>query len=93
MKTYMLCKRCMDLLAALFLVALFTPLVLIVAIGIKCSSRGPLFFRQQRVGCKGRLFSILKFRTMHVDLLRPTGQTSNWGDGVFAFGGFEAIQN
>jgi len=85
--SYFFYKRFFDLVVALSLVVLFAPLVSVVAIGIKCSSKGPLFFRQQRVGCKGRLFPVLKFRTMHVDLSRPIAQTSNWGDGVFAFGG------
>ncbi len=87
MSTYLLFKRFCDFAFALSLVILFVPLFLIVAIGIKCSSKGPLFFCQQRVGFGGRLFSILKFRTMHVDFFRPVSQTSNWGDGVFPFGG------
>lgn len=87
MTTYLLCKRLLDFILALSLVILFTPLFFLVAIGIKFSSKGPLFFRQQRVGYKGRLFPILKFRTMHVELSRPIAQTTNWGDGVFAFGG------
>ena len=87
MKSYFLCKRILDLVVSLSLVVLFIPVVFIVAIGIKCSSKGPLLFRQQRVGCNGRSFLIFKFRTMHVDLSRQTAQTSNWGVGVFAFGG------
>jgi len=87
MKNYLLYKRLLDIAVAVSLAVLSIPLFIIVSIGIKCSSKGPLFFRQERVGCKGRSFSILKFRTMHIDLSRPTAQTSNWGDGVFAFGG------
>ena len=71
-----------------FSLSLLTPLLVVVYIGIKCSSNGPLFFCQTRVGVRGRLFSILKFRTMHVDVTRSISQTSNWGEGVFAFGGF-----
>mgnify|MGYP002629279479 CR=1 FL=1 len=87
MRTYLLCKRLMDLVLASTLVVLFLPLFFFVAIGIKSSSKGPVFFRQQRIGYKGRQFLIFKFRTMHVNSSRPAAQTPNWGDGVFAFGG------
>ena len=77
MKTYLSCKRFLDLVAATSLLLLFSPLTIIVAVGIKFSSKGPLFFCQQRVGHRCRSFQIIKFRTMHVDLKRPTAQTSN----------------
>ena len=88
MSMYLFSKRFLDFILALSLVFVLAPLFFLVAIGIKFSSKGSVFFRQQRVGYKGRLFLILKFRTMHVDLSRSTAQTANWGDGVFAFGGF-----
>ena len=50
---------------AIFLVAL--PLLAVVAVAIKMSSRGPVLFRQQRVSRHGGMFEILKFRSMHVD--------------------------
>ncbi|HMF89065.1 MAG TPA: sugar transferase [Candidatus Angelobacter sp.] len=57
-------KRIFDVLTAAFLlVLLFLPLTLI-ALGVKLTSRGPVFFRQRRPGKGGREFSILKFRTM-----------------------------
>lgn len=67
------CKRCMDLvLAALALVAL-APLLLFVAIAVKLTSPGPVLFVQQRPGRAGRLFPMLKFRTMYAHLGDRTG--------------------
>ena len=54
------------LLAGIGLVAL-APLFLIIAVAIRLDSPGPVFFRQERVGRKGRIFRIFKFRTMRVD--------------------------
>lgn len=53
------------LLSALALL-LITPLMLVIAVGIKLSSPGPVFFRQRRHGLRGESFQILKFRTMHL---------------------------
>lgn len=60
-------KRLFDVLVAAFALLLLSPLLLGVALAIKLDSRGPVFFRQQRVGRGGQLFSIHKFRTMQVD--------------------------
>lgn len=58
-------KRLADVVfSALVLVAL-SPLLLLIALGIKLASPGPVFYRQQRLGLKGRPFGIFKFRTMH----------------------------
>lgn len=57
-------KRALDALAAASLLLLLFPLFLIIAILIKLDSRGPVFFRQERVGLNGRLFKVIKFRTM-----------------------------
>jgi lipopolysaccharide/colanic/teichoic acid biosynthesis glycosyltransferase len=57
-------KRAVDIaLAGASLVAL-APLIAVIAVAIKLDDRGPLLFRQQRVGRGGRLFACLKFRTM-----------------------------
>jgi lipopolysaccharide/colanic/teichoic acid biosynthesis glycosyltransferase len=60
-------KRALDLTASYLGLLLVSPVLLVVAVVIKCSSRGPAFYRQQRVGLHGRMFSIVKFRTMRVD--------------------------
>ncbi|GAB6192079.1 sugar transferase [Desulfocastanea catecholica] len=59
-----------DLICSGLGLVLLTPLFLIIAVLIKLESNGPIFFRQKRVGLKGRLFRIHKFRTMFVDTER-----------------------
>ena len=60
-------KRFFDLLCAVVGLLLLAPLLLGIALWIKLDSRGPVFFRQQRVGRAGVLFRIHKFRTMVAD--------------------------
>ncbi len=60
-------KRLMDMVFALILLLISTPLFLFIAIVIKTTSRGPVFFRQERIGYRGKTFKILKFRTMRAD--------------------------
>jgi exopolysaccharide biosynthesis polyprenyl glycosylphosphotransferase len=57
-------KRAFDLLASLVALLLLSPLMIVVAVLIKTTSRGPLLFKQDRVGLHGRLFHMLKFRSM-----------------------------
>jgi len=59
-------KRVFDIVGALVLLIALSPLLLLVALLIKIDSRGPLFFRQRRLGFNQRPFKILKFRTMTV---------------------------
>lgn len=58
-------KRGMDIAGSLFALILFSPFFALIAIGIKLTSRGPVLFRQERVGRYGRRFTFLKFRSMH----------------------------
>jgi lipopolysaccharide/colanic/teichoic acid biosynthesis glycosyltransferase len=58
--------RLFDLFWALLLLIVSSPLMLVVALAVKVTSRGPVLFRQQRPGKNGAEFSILKFRTMVV---------------------------
>lgn len=60
------CKRCLDFLFALICIAILLPLFLIVAIVVKMDSKGPVLFRQQRLGKGGKVFEIYKFRSMCV---------------------------
>jgi len=60
-------KRVFDLALATFILILSLPLQLATAIAIVATSRGPIFFRQIRVGQDGELFEVLKFRTMYED--------------------------
>ena len=60
----MMVKRMMDVLISSLLIVILAPFVLIIAILIKATSKGPIHFTQQRIGYNGRLFNCLKFRTM-----------------------------
>jgi exopolysaccharide biosynthesis polyprenyl glycosylphosphotransferase len=59
-------KRAMDIVLASLALALAAPVLIAVAVAIKFCDRGPVFFRQERVGRDGRLFRVVKFRTMVV---------------------------
>jgi lipopolysaccharide/colanic/teichoic acid biosynthesis glycosyltransferase len=60
-------KRALDLVASLMLLFLLAPAFALIALLVKLKSPGPVFFRQERVGHRMKPFSMLKFRTMHVD--------------------------
>jgi lipopolysaccharide/colanic/teichoic acid biosynthesis glycosyltransferase len=60
-------KRTIDFLGALIGLLLLAPVMLIISLAIRMDSPGPVLFRQQRRGYRGRIFWVLKFRTMVVD--------------------------
>jgi len=60
-------KRTFDVLASLTLLVLAAPVMLITAIAIKLETPGPVIYRQERVGRGGKVFNILKFRSMNAD--------------------------
>ena len=66
----MMAKRLFDLLASTFGLLVLAPVLIMLAVWIKLDSAGPVFFRQERVGRKGKLFRIHKFRTMVPDAER-----------------------
>lgn len=60
-------KRLLDVTVSLVVLAIATPAMLLVALLVKLTSRGPVFYRQQRVGMHGKPFDLFKFRSMRVD--------------------------
>lgn len=60
-------KRAVDVVGASVAMVLLSPLMLFLAIKVKCDSKGPVFFRQERLGYGGRPFEIIKFRSMRAD--------------------------
>ncbi len=59
-------KRAVDIFGAVFALVLFSPVMLISAIVVKCTSPGPVIFKQERVGLHNEPFKMYKFRTMEV---------------------------
>jgi Undecaprenyl-phosphate glucose phosphotransferase len=66
-------KRGLDLSLGVIALVVFAPLMLLISLAIKCSSRGPIFYRQERMGLDGRRFVMLKFRSMIEDAEKSTG--------------------
>ena len=66
-KIYLPFKRFFDILLSLLTIIVFSPLYIVLAILVKCTSKGPIFFKQERIGKYKKHFKILKFRTMRVD--------------------------
>lgn len=82
-------KRIFDVTFSLFALIILFPVYVILAIGVKLSSPGPIFYIQERVGRGGRPFYIFKFRTMVKDAERNGPQLSNTTDArITPFGRF-----
>ncbi|NLN04318.1 MAG: exopolysaccharide biosynthesis polyprenyl glycosylphosphotransferase [Clostridiaceae bacterium] len=60
-------KRLMDIVLSLLLIILFSPVMIVIAIAIKMHDKGPVLFKQKRYTKDGKVFNILKFRSMIVD--------------------------
>lgn len=71
-------KRVFDIFASLIMIILLIPLWIIVAIAIKCDSKGPVFFKQDRLTKNGRVFRMYKFRSMVVDAERQEAGLFNY---------------
>ncbi|HSZ63739.1 MAG TPA: sugar transferase [Terriglobales bacterium] len=90
-------KRGMDILGSLVLLILLSPVFFVIAAAVKLTSRGPILFRQKRIGEHGTAFTFLKFRSMYVDndasqhkeyvrqLIagQAAKQTNDAGEGIF----------
>jgi Undecaprenyl-phosphate glucose phosphotransferase len=66
-------KRLMDIVLSALALVLLSPVLLLIALAVKVTSRGPVFYRQERCGLNGRPFNMLKFRSMPVDAESDTG--------------------
>lgn len=69
---YLKFKRLLDIVLSLIGIIVLSPIFLILIIAIKLDSRGPVLFRQQRIGINKSNFNILKFRTMKIDTPKDT---------------------
>jgi exopolysaccharide biosynthesis polyprenyl glycosylphosphotransferase len=66
-------KRIFDIIFALCLLIVTSPLFLLIAIVIKIDSRGPVFYKQERIGINGEMFRVIKFRSMRIDAEKKSG--------------------
>ena len=66
-RIYLPFKRVFDIFLSFLAIVVFSPLYIVLAILVKCSSKGPIFFKQERIGKNKKHFKILKFRTMRID--------------------------
>jgi exopolysaccharide biosynthesis polyprenyl glycosylphosphotransferase len=73
-------KRAMDLIISLVALILLIPLYITCALAVKFSSSGPIFYLQDRVGLDGRVFKIIKFRTMYLNSEEAGPQLSSTND-------------
>lgn len=77
-------KRVLDFSSATILTVLLSPILVLTAIAVKFDSKGPALFRQERLGYKGKVFKILKFRSMVVGAEKT-------GTGVYSYKGDSRI--
>lgn len=87
-KAYFACKRFLDIVLSTIILIILLPFLLVFAIIIKLESKGPVFFKQQRVGKNKKLFTIYKFRTMRTDTPKdmPTHMLKNAESYITKFG-------
>lgn len=87
---YTFFKRAFDIFCSFIAILLLVLPMLILAIAIKIDSRGPVFFKQDRIGKKKKIFKILKFRSMYTDTdpNAPTHQLNNANSHITKVGKF-----
>ena len=93
MLLYRFIKRIFDILSSLLALIVSSPLWLVILIGIKMSSAGPVFYTTERAGKNKKPFTLHKFRSMHVYHPTEEGKTTEGGfianaNRIFPFGGF-----
>ena len=66
-------KRSADVLVSVVALVVLTPLLILIAAAVSLADRGPILYRQKRIGLGGRRFTIIKFRTMREDAERDLG--------------------
>lgn len=76
-KTYLKVKRLLDIILSVIGIVVLSPLLIIISICIKITSKGPVIFKQKRIGKDGKVFDIYKFRSMIVG-------AENMGTGVYS---------
>lgn len=81
-------KRTLDICGSLILILLTSPIMLITAVIIKCTSKGPIIFKQKRVGLNKTIFTMYKFRSMKVNSKETTGWSTNNDPRKTKFGSF-----
>ena len=77
-KIYLPFKRGIDIILSLIGCIILSPVLLIICIAIKVDSRGPILFKQKRVGIHKQLFLMLKFRTMYTDTPKEKPVSMNY---------------
>ena len=85
-----LMKRLVDIFGSIFCIILFSPVMLFAAIGTRVTSKGPIIYRQTRIGLHSKSFTMYKFRTMRVQSAEEEkkGWTIPGDDRVTKFGSF-----
>lgn len=81
-------KRAMDIVGSLILIIITSPIMLFTAIGVKLTSKGPVIFKQERVGLNKKTFTMYKFRSMKVNDKQNTGWTTESDPRKTKFGSF-----
>lgn len=81
-------KRALDILGSLFLILCTSPIMIITAVIIKLTSRGPVIFKQKRVGLNKSLFVMYKFRSMKINSQEETGWSTDNDPRKTKFGSF-----
>ncbi|MBQ8840287.1 MAG: undecaprenyl-phosphate glucose phosphotransferase [Clostridia bacterium] len=81
-------KRCIDIVVSLILIILTLPIMLFAMIGIKLSSKGPVIFKQKRIGKNNEEFTMYKFRSMKVNEMSDSAWTTDYDPRKTRFGTF-----